>query len=106
MDFECKLCHTDFSTNEVAVKHYKLIHNTEKNIHVDCTVKNSECGKCFQSYQGLKLHVKKCLSQRGAVPSMDCGSSSNNARRKTFIFNDNVEQSPNNPIESQLGFVY
>lgn len=108
MNFECKLCRVDFLTNESAVKHYKVNHNTEK-ICVDCTVKNSKCGKSFQSYQGLNKHVARCLIDRGEVPSEDCGSSSNNARRKTFVFKENVEKGPTNHdehIEDKLGFVY
>lgn len=106
MNFECKFCHIDFLTNDDAVKHYKISHSTGNNIQVDCTVKNSKCGKCFQSFQGLKKHVQTCLSEREAVPSLDCGSSSNNARRKTLVFNKNSELSPNNDIENQLGFVF
>lgn len=106
MDFECKICHIDYLTNEDAMKHYKLIHNSENKISIDCTVKNSKCRKCFQSYQGLKNHVKKCLIERGAVPLVDCESSSNNARQTSFVFNKNVEQSLTNHDENQLGLVY
>lgn len=104
MNFECKLCHTDFLTNEEAIKHYKLSHDTENYIRVNCTVKNSKCGKCFQTYQGLKKHVGMCLSERGAMPLVDCGTSSK--KRKTLVFDDDIEQSPTNQIENELDFVY
>lgn len=106
MNFECKVCHTDFLTNDDAVKHYKINHRTRNDIQIDCTVKNSKCGKCFQTLQGLKKHLKMCLSEREAVPLLECGSSSNNVRRKTFLFNENVELSPTNDVEKQLGFVF
>lgn len=106
MNFECKLCRMDFLTNESAVKHYKVNHNTEK-ICVDCTVKNSKCGKSFQSYQGLNKHVGRCLIDREEVPLENY--SSNNARRKTFVFKENVEHGPTSHdghIEDKLGFIY
>lgn len=105
MNFECKLCHTDYSTNNDAVKHYKISHNSEDGIQIDCTVKNSTCGRSFKSFQGLKKHVQKCLSEREAVPLL-VSESSSNARRQTLIMNENVELSPTNNVENQLGFVF
>lgn len=104
MNFECKICHTDYLTNDDAVKHYKISHKNENYIQIHCTVKNSTCKNCFRSYQGLKSHVEKCLSKREAVPSLDYESSSK--KRKTLVFDENVQLSPTNDNENQLGFVY
>lgn len=65
MNFQCKLCaNTYFASNNEAVAHLKIFHRFKYRIdQIGCTVKNSTCGKKFQTFQGLSRHVLKCSSQ-------------------------------------------
>lgn len=64
MNFECKLCKNNyFPTNQNVVDHLKKVHKLrEKKDQIECTVKNSKCGKFFQTFQGLSRHVFQCAA--------------------------------------------
>lgn len=76
MNFECKLCeNTYFASNKETWKHLKQSHGIkEKKDQIECTVKNSKCGKFFQTFQGLSRHVSTCAIETEASSCDDCAN--------------------------------
>lgn len=63
MNFVCKLCQNSyFPSNDQAIAHLKRVHKCKEKVdQIPCTVKESKCGKYFQTYHGLERHIPKCL---------------------------------------------
>lgn len=64
MSFHCYLCSDRFfDNNKLVVNHLKAEHRIKEKINlIKCTVKNSKCGKHFQTFSGLNRHIKNCLN--------------------------------------------
>lgn len=90
MNFQCELCpNTYFASNNEAVAHLKKEHGVKEKTHqIGCTVKNSKCGKFFQTFQELSRHAPTCLNQLQA-------ETVNAAEKELEYSNDSVNISGN-----------
>lgn len=63
MDLMCYIpnCERQFSDLTAAIKHVKL-HSMETNTtNISCLVSN--CNRTYQTFDSLRVHVKKCIVQ-------------------------------------------
>lgn len=90
MRFQCKICvDLFFESNEQAIQHLKTNHKIKNGADsIECTVKNSNCGKFFQTFQGLSRHTAKCVSDIAIV--------SNIVNDSNQCFNENITVFNNN----------
>lgn len=115
MNFQCKLncMNTYFASNTEAIKHLKKIHKIkEKKDLIGCTVKNSICGKSFQTFKGLSSHVLTCLNRFEIVNEVEsrddsvCVSENEANIQNSYIFDITEDgmnlssTSENNPVNN------
>lgn len=59
--FKCYLCFSEFNEQSSALDHLKKLHGVkEKHQPIKCITKNTKCTKTFQTWSGLKNHLKVC----------------------------------------------
>lgn len=106
MKFECFLCtNLYFDENKQVIKHLKNDHKINEKVHqIKCTVKNSHCGKFFNTFSGLNRHVRFCTR------NFDASSVSINERSEaenrvdediSFIFNDSLSIATESNLNNQ-----
>ena len=65
MNFKCYFCHQLFDDVNKIIRHLKYTHNIkDKCDQIKCVVNfksTSGCRKHFQTFSGLRNHLKKCL---------------------------------------------
>lgn len=111
MSFYCYLCSDRFfEDDKLVVKHLKANHRIKEKINqIKCTVKNSKCGKHFQTFHGLNRHVQNCLkdcTEYMQDEQIECEIIQNTKNRpKSLIFNLSDEQT-GFPDEHNHSIVY
>lgn len=112
MDFQCYLCFDRFfADNKSVIDHLKSTHQIKEKIQlIKCTVRETKCGKYFQTFSGLSRHVLACLSNREIN---EMSEQINNVElednpiyqnhQKSFIFNDSSNASYSNSNDT---FIY
>lgn len=117
MNFECEFCSNYFENNEQIVEHLKKIHKVkEKTNQIKCTVKNSKCGKYFQTFFGLARHVPECLNQtqNGNISNdvflngSEQGKSetTSSKRCESFVFNESDHEVESCSNHRDASFIY
>lgn len=116
MNFNCYLCSNRlFDNNKDTVSHLKKEHKIKQKIHqIKCTVRNSKCGKQFQTFAGLNQHVKTCLNNNSDSVENDsehrsitCDNVQNSKHRRpsSLIFHTSAEINTANADENNNTFV-
>lgn len=67
MDINCYICNSPVDSINSGIKHLKDYHKIRENVHeIECFKK---CEKKFQTFSGLRCHMKKCdFVQNTAIP--------------------------------------
>lgn len=64
---DCNFCNTNFSIANNLIDHMKREHSVkERATPIKCFVnhKNKKCERAYQTFSGLRLHIKKCLQYK------------------------------------------
>lgn len=93
MEFECKICHRYFVSNEITTGHLKEVHNVKEKVNlIECTVKNSDCGRHFQTFYGLARYISNCVKRNIASDLSDNTISRVKDLECSFVFNQSNEE--------------
>lgn len=125
MNFQCKLCVDKyFKSNKDVIQHLKTVHKVKDGQdQIECTVRNSKCGKYFQTFKGLARHLPKCSSELETenVSKSNANEPSNVPESETpgcteqisFVFNESIMEkdqssmiSKSPPSDHGNSFVY
>lgn len=70
--FKCFLCFSEFSDSKIATGHLQKEHCVKEKVNkIKCIVKNGACNKTFQTWSGLKKHIKTCVEIAGSEEKID-----------------------------------
>lgn len=62
VNFKCYSCPSEFNDQNSALDHLKTVHRVREKVdRIQCVV-NLKCSKTFQTWSGLKKHMKTCSS--------------------------------------------
>lgn len=98
MEFECEFCHQNFESNKIAIEHLKKVHNVKEKVDlIKCTVKNPNCDRHFQTFNGLTRHISKCVGMNidrigNDLSGDDTLKSTNQECERSFVFNESKEE--------------
>lgn len=74
MDYKCFICEKEFENIDSVFKHLKndeKLRNKETNL--ECVINFPSKGKCkkyYQTYDGLRKHLRTCIKTRKTVSSL------------------------------------
>lgn len=102
--FKCYLCFSEFHEESSTLKHLRKSHEVkEKHGAIKCITKNAKCAKTFQTWSGLKNHLKTCVKSVNEFTSdenQDFGTDDNGS----ISYDETITRS--NILPSKISVIY
>lgn len=122
MNYKCFLCNLTYTEVNVAIKHLRKDHLVKEKVdEIKCLVfKKQRCGKSFQTFSGLRKHLKTCVNKTcenlcseniSKNESLDCDLHESNEQNAEIVNSDilfscNEENVLHNPQNDQTSFIF
>lgn len=106
-EFKCYICgSSEFKNANEIIKHLRKFHSIKENKHsIHCLVNNPECEKQFQTFNGMRKHMKTCLlkSKTENLTSNFSSLSVNEPPQNACLESNNADES--SPIDIAINIL-